>query len=285
MLAQNMAVSTPNDTKKPHLRVIEGEKSLIKCQVHGDQIRTDCGLKRCVFWTEYPNVRNCVLVYMAKHDVNSLKPIDIGMLKGVSTTKVSRDLAKATNLMRNDTLRVSNQVDVEPRFTTLHDLEICYACETPINYRNRRTAIEARLPRTKEKIWYCGQPCLDEKPPQFVAAEMNCRTDIKTIAAWAVKKYSTLGGLEQALGMNRALLGKTLRDLLGIEADELYTTTQRVRTRSKALVRRTGSRPEWLTNFQDVMQPLVEDMSVKYGESSLDMTELYAQVQNVIETI
>lgn len=285
MPAQNMAFSSENDTKKPHLRVIEGEKSLIRCQVHGEPIRTDCGLKGCVFWTEYPNVSNCVLVYMAKQDVDSLKPIDIGMLKGIPAAKISRDLSKATTLMRNHTLRVSNQVEIEPKFVTLRDVEVCYCCETPINYRNRRSAIEAKLPRTKEKIWYCSQSCLDEMPPQFVAAEMRCRTDIKTITAWAVKKYSTLGGLEQALGMNRALLGRTLRDLLGIEADELYSTTQRVKTRSKALVRRTGSRPEWLTNFPDVMKPLIDDMTDKYGEPTMDFTELDAEVQKVIETI
>jgi hypothetical protein len=280
-----MVLSPENSAKKPHLRVIEGAKSLIKCQEHGESIRTSCGLKACVFWTAYPNVHSCILVYMAKQDVDSLKPIDIGMLKGVSASKISRELAKATNLMRNSTLQVSNQVDIEPKFKTLQEMEVCYECETPINYRNRRTALEVKLPRTKQKIWYCSQSCLDKKPPQFVAAEMNCRTDIKTITAWAVKKYSTLGGLEQALGMNRALLGKTLLELLGVEADELYSTTQRVKTRSKALVRRTGSRPEWLTNFKDVMQPLIDDMTLKYGEPSTDLSDLYVQVREVIDSI
>jgi len=280
-----MAVLSEKETQNSYFRVENGNKSTIRCQVHGEPIRSKCGLKECVFWTSYPNVNNCVLVYMAKHDVDALKPIDIGMLKGVPSSKVSRDLSKATSMMRGDTLRVSNQVDIEPKFSTIPGMEVCYSCEAPINYRNRRSSVESKLPKSKHRLWYCSQSCMDTRPPQFIAAETSCRTDIKTITSWAVKRYSTLGGLEQALGMNRALLGKTLKNLLGVEADELYSTTQRVKTRSKALVRRTGSRPEWLTNFQDVMRPLIDDMASKHGEAKDDLSVLYAKVQNVIETI
>lgn len=285
MLAHKMASTPASRAKKPQLRVVSDEKTSIRCQVHNEPIRTSCGLKGCVFWTGYPNVHNCSLVYMAKHDIESLKPIDIGMLKGIPANKVSRSLAKATTLMRNDTLKISNQAAVEPKFVTLGGMDVCYNCEAPITGRNRRTSVDVRIPRQKERVHYCTQECADEKPPQYVAAEMSCRTDIKTIVAWAVKKYSTLGGLEQALGMNRSLLGKTLQDFLNIQADELYSTTQRVKTRSRALVRRTGSRPEWLTNFQDVMQPLVDDMADRHGESELDLSSLSEEVRRVIESI
>jgi len=114
---------------------------------------------------------------------------------------------------------------------------------------------------------------------------MECRTDIRTITEWAVKRYSTLGGLEQALGMNRQLLGETLKNLLGLDAEEIYSTTQRVKTRSKALVRRTGSRPEWLAQFAEVMAPMVMDMEAKYGESSVDLSEISEEVQQVIDNI
>jgi len=279
-----MTKASETGTKK-HLRLVQNAESAIRCQIHGEPILLDCRLSDCVFHTSYPGVNNCILVYMARQDLEALKPIDIGMLKGIPANRVARDLAKATTSMRNGTLRVSNHTDIEPKFTTIPDLDVCYACEAPILGRVKKTGIEIRLTRRKAKIWYCSQECADAHPPQFVAAEMECRTDIRTITEWAVKRYSTLGGLEQALGMNRQLLGETLKNLLGLDAEEIYSTTQRVKTRSKALVRRTGSRPEWLAQFAEVMAPMVMDMEAKYGESSVDLSEISEEVQQVIDNI
>lgn len=273
------------NNSKLSLKVIPEEKSLMRCQVHGEPIRVDCRLSECVFHTKYPGVKNCVLVYMAKQGLHELKAIDIGMLKGTPAQKINRDLSRATVAMRNDTLRVSNAIDVEPRFVTVGGLDVCYACEAPISMKSRKGAVETRLPRSGEPIAYCSQTCHDHKPPQFVAAEMACFNDIAIISEWAAKKYSTLGGLEQALGMNRALLGGALKNLLGIDAEELYSTTQRVKTRSKELVRRTGSRPEWLSNFMELMQPLMDDMRRKHGKPKMNFSALAEEVQTVIDTI
>ena len=257
----------------------------VRCHVHREPVVVDCKLNACVFHTTYPGVRNCILAYMSKQDLTSLKPIDIGMLKGLPASRVTRDLAKATTAMRNGTLRASNHTDLEPKFTTLPDLDVCYACEAPASLRNKKTGMEVRLTRSKARIWYCSPSCAEQHPPQYVAVELDCRTDIKTVSAWAVKKYSTLGGLEQALGMNRQLLGETLKRVLGIDAEELYSTTQRVRTRSKALVRRTGSRPEWLAQFSEVLKPLIQHFESKYGKVTVDCSSLSKEVQKVIDTI
>lgn len=273
-----------NNIKRLHLKTISAV-SAVHCQVHGEPIVADCGLSACIFHTNYPNVTKCVLVYMAKQDIEALKAIDIGMLKGIPTNKVSRDLAKAATNMRNGTLRVSNQNDIDPKFTTILDLDVCYACESPITPRHKKTLVEFRTTKSSQKISYCSQACFDTHPPQFVSAEMECRTDIRTIAAWAVKKYSTLGGLEQALGMNRQLLGEALKNLLGLDAEEVYPTTQRVKTRSKELVRRTGSRPEWLNNFSEVLAPLVTEMEDRYGEATIDLENISTLVQDVIDRI
>lgn len=279
-----MNSNTENNTKK-HLKVVPSASNVVRCHVHKEPILLDCKLTPCVFHTSYPGVNRCILVYMAQQDLTALKPIDIGMLKGLSASRVTRDLAKATVAMRNGTLRVSNQNDVEPQFTTLPDLDVCYACETPASLRSKKAGIEVKLTRSKAQVWYCSPECLEVHPPHFVTAEMECRTDIKTITSWAVKKYSTLGGLEQALGMNRQLLGETLKRVLGIDAEEIYSTTQRVRTRSKALVRRTGSRPDWLAKFPEVFKPLISKFETKYGKATLDCTNLSNEVQKVIDTI
>lgn len=257
----------------------------VRCHVHGKEIKKPCELKKCVFWTRYPNVNHCILQYMAQQGIDSLKPIDISLLKGIPTTKVNRSLAKATTLMRHSTLKISHQVDIEPKFTTLMGMRTCYNCETPISYKNKRGSLESKLPRTGDVIYYCSAACSNERPVQYVAAEMHCGVPIKDVVSWAVKKYSTLGGLEQALGMNRSLLGKTLKDLLGVEADTLYSTTQRVKTRAKSLVRRTGSRPEWLTGFDEVFLPLIEDMESKHGPATVDVATLSEEVKKVIDSI
>lgn len=279
---------TESPAKKVSLKLIQGGRgtnSGIRCHVHGEQIATDCKLAECVFHTSYPNVNNCVLVYMAKQDVEALKAIDISMLKNIPASRVSRDLARATTSMRNGTLRVSNHTDIEPKFTTIPDLDVCYSCETPIGKHKKTVEGPFFLSKKKQKVIYCSKKCAETHPPQFVAAEMECRTDIKTITEWAVKKYSTLGGLEQALGMNRALLGTTLKKLLDLDAEEIYSTTQRVKTRNKALVRRTGSRPEWLSRFSDVLMPLITDMEARYGEATIDLGNISEEVQKVIDTI
>lgn len=277
------------NTQKIRLKTINEHqtenRTAVRCQVHGEQIATDCHLKECVLHTKYPNVSNCILVYMVKQDVESLRSIDIGMLKGIPASRVSRDLAKATTVMRNGTLRVSNHNDIDPKFITLNDMEVCYNCETPLVGKHKKSAIEFRLSKNKQRVGYCSTQCAEEHPPQFVAVEMECRTDIKTITEWAVKRYSTLGGLEQALGMNRQLLGDTLKNLLNLDAEEIYSTTQRVKTRSKALVRRTGSRPEWLSRFSDLLSPLVEEMELKHGEATIDLEDISNHIQNVIDNI
>lgn len=280
-----MTRTDDSSPKKTHLKLVSSGENSIRCHVHGEPVVRSCQLKECVFHTAYPNVNNCILVYMGKQDLDSLKAIDIGMLKGLPASRIARDLARATTSMRNGTLKVSNHTDIEPRFSTLPDLDVCYACETPIVGRHKKTSVEFRLPKKKQRISYCTPKCSEDHPPQFVAAEMECKTDIRTVTEWAVKRYSTLGGLEQALGMNRQLLGDALRKLLNLDAEEIYSTTQRVKTRSKALVRRTGSRPEWLSKFSDVLAPLVEDMEAKYGPATVNLGNLSMDIQEVIDTI
>jgi len=271
---------------KKQLKLAQTATKEVRCHVHREKISKDCRLKECIFHTSYPNVHNCILMYMAKQELESLKPIDIGMLKGIPANKVSRSLSKATTLMRNGTLRVSNQAEVEPKFDTIMGVSACYCCETPITPKNRKRSVEVKVSKgDDEKVLYCSQECAEAHPPQYVAAERNCRTDIKTIVEWATKKYSTLGGLEQALNMNRSLLGYTLKSLLDIDADELYSTTQRVKTRSKSLVRRTGSRPEWLGSFYEKMTPLVDAMEKRYGKSKLNLDMVSTEVQRVIDTL
>jgi len=271
---------------KKSLKVVNTPAKEVRCHVHKEKVVRDCRLKECVFFTSYPHVHNCILVYMAKQDLESLKPIDIGMLKGIPASRVARDLSRATTLMRNGTLEVSNQTEVEPKFDTIMGVSACYCCETPITSKNRRSSVEVKVSKgDAEKVLYCSQECADAHPPQYVAAERKCRSDIKTIVEWATKKYSTLGGLEQALNMNRNLLGYTLKSLLGVDADELYSTTQRVKTRSRSLVRRTGSRPEWLGTFSDTLKPLVEKMEKAHGKVTLDLSHVSNEVQRVIDTI
>jgi len=283
-----MTKTNLSNQKKCSLKQTTSEKhaeNAIRCQVHGEAILVNCNLSGCVFYTKYPNVENCILVYMANQDLEALKPIDIGMLKGIPASQIGRDLAKATASMRNGTLQVSNQTDIEPKFTTVPNLDVCYACEMPITGKHKKTLLEYRLTRARHKIVYCAQKCAEDHPPQFVAAEMECRTDIRTITEWAVKRYSTLGGLEQALGMSRQLLGETLKKLLGLDAEEIYSTTQRVKTRSKALVRRTGSRPEWLSKFSDILAPVVSNMEKAYGKATIDLQGISEKVQQVVDTI
>jgi len=258
----------------------------VRCHVHGQPIKAACHLDSCILHTNFPRVNKCMLVYLAKHDMKSLKPIDISMLKGIPEAQVMKTLAKSLTALRGNTLKASSHTsEIEKKFITLAGRDVCYNCERAITPRMRKNSSHVKIPKSTEKVWYCSSECQEQHPVQWVAVEEASKSDIKTILAWAAKRYSTLGGLEQALGMNRKLLGYSLSSLLGINANDLYPTTKRVKTRSKSLVRRTGSKPEWLTSFYSSMKPLRKAMELKYGPTEMDLTALKAKMDEVIRTI
>lgn len=264
----------------------KNQKYRVRCHVHGLPIKSPCGLDSCVLHTTFPRVNGCMLVYMAKHNMKSLKPLDISMLSGIPEATITKTLSKVLTTLRNNTLKASSHTnEIERKFVTLEGRDVCYNCEKAITPRMRKHSSHVKLPKSSKKVWYCSASCQEEYPAQWVAAEISSKSDIRTILSWAVKRYSTLGGLEQALGMNRKLLGHSLSVLLDINANDLYPTTKRVKTRSKSLVRRTGSKPEWLTSFYGSMEPLRIAMAHKYGPVSRDLTDLRSKMDEVIRTI
>jgi len=145
--------------------------------------------------------------------------------------------------------------------------------------------IRTLMNRSKHHIYYCSPECKEAKPTHYVALEARSRVPVETIVKWAVNKYSTLGALEQALGISRTLLGETVLSILGIDADRLYPTTKRVRTRNRELVRRTGSKPDWLVHIDDRVVKPFKELQAKLGESKKDHSYLVAQAEELIRTL
>lgn len=251
----------------------------IRCHAHGEVIKVDCSLRGCPLWTKFPNVQNCILVYMDRQELTALKPIDVSVLRRIPVAQVNKKLITAMSVLRGGTLKTSTHTEISPKFTVLLNQNVCYCCESPIVGDPAVTSTT----REGHKVVYCSQECATKHPPHYVSLEMESKTHVKEILLWATKKYSTLGGLEQALGMSRQTLGESLRSLLGISAEELYPTTQRVRTRAKALVRRTGARPEWLQKFS--LDDLVLAMERAHGKSTVVTSAPLLRVQRVIDSL
>jgi len=155
------------------------------CLIHNEEIMVNCGLKECNFYTTYPGVKNCSLVYMRKHDLDSLPIQDIAILTSQAESKVERSLYTAMSQMRQISLEESMSRDIEKKFVALESAAVCPTCEKPASSAGS----------------YCSQECEQKKPKRVAKLEAICGTDIKNIVEWANKKYQTSEAITQALGL------------------------------------------------------------------------------------
>lgn len=257
--------------------VIYTSPTRVFCAVHDHEICTNCNLSSCAYYTQYPNVYNCILVYMARQGVEYLSPLDISIVTQTSQKQVIHKLQRAIHYLRGGFMDSEVNQEIEPSFITLTGYSVCANCEKPVSSMEYKNYIS-----DKEYVVYCSENCLERKPPPVIALEKQCKTSIGVILQWAVRKYSTLGALEQALGMNRYLLGQQLHYHLNIDASTIYNTTQRVRTRNEALARRTGQKPRWLIDFSVEMRSFLQKSIRKYGKSRVQTKDIFTNVRRIL---
>lgn len=250
------------------------------CAVHDHEICTNCNLASCAYYTQYPNVYNCILVYMAKQEVESLSPIDISVVTQIPSKQVSTSLQQAMTHLRGDFMDSDVNTELEPSFITLTNHLVCANCEKPVSSMDYHNYIS-----DKEYVVYCSEECMERKPAPVIMLEKKCKTNIGMILQWAVRKYSTLGALEQALGMNRHLLGQQLRYHLNIDASTIYNTTQRVRTRNTSLSRRTGQKPRWLVDYSVKMRKFLQKSIKKHGKPQVNTYNIRMDVKKILNIV
>lgn len=259
----------------------EYKKTNIICPIHKQEVLVPCQITDCIYYTKtsFSKVNNCILVYMAQEKMITLNAEDISILTNISLKQVNYDLKQAMALLRTNVVYDNLNTEIDAKFDILTNKDVCVVCEKPVLSENKYNLYD------KYTIKYCSNKCISLKPPAVILLEYKCQEDIKTILKWTIKKYNTLGALEQALGMNRWLLGKQLRIHLGINADTLYKTTQRVRTRKSELLRRTGQRPKWLDTFITKIKQQLNNSTKLYGQYDLDIEKMNLEINNIINTL
>lgn len=256
-------------------------KTNVICPIHKQEILVPCQLTDCIYFTKtsFSEVNNCILVYMAQEKMYTLNAEDISILTNTSLKQINTNLKQAMSLLRTNIVYNNLNSEIDAKFDVLMNKNVCVVCEKPALFENNHILYN------NNTITYCSNKCFYNKPPAVILLEHKCKEDIKVILKWAIKKYSTLGALEQALGMNRWLLGKQLNIHLGINADTLYKTTQRVRTRKTELLRRTGQRPKWLDDFIYKINKQLVNSTTLYGQTSLNIENIEKEIKGILNTL
>lgn len=250
---QRLGLHTP-----PKTRTAE-----VVCPVHEQSVVSDCSLSECAFSTTYPGVRNCILVYMHKHKVDSLGALDLSMILGQPHKEIADNTAYALKLLRQDSIETTTTFEVESKFFVIKSA-VCCACDAPITESNKHSTFSG--------FYHCSATCAEDKPYAIMQLEASAGVSIDKILVWARNKYLTSLAFQQALGLDPPLLETLVTRYFGVSSSELYSTyTPAV---LDPITKRLGRTPTWLKGFQDKTQDLQNAMNSKYGPVKLDFVSL-----------
>lgn len=234
----------------------------VTCPVHEEPIVTDCSLSECSFHTTYPGVRNCILVYMHKHKVDTLSTLELSMILGIPHKTIVDDTNRALSFLRQESISTTSGYDIEPRFVVLQNLPVCSVCESPLS----EDVIEDRGHK------YCSEKCAVSKSVQVLSLESATGVEIRDVLAWATNKYNSPTTLEEALGVPPWLLESLLQEHLGCGLADLYPDDEPATPIT--LGKRVGRAPTWLAAFGEKTAQIQEAMVKKYGSVLVDLSEL-----------
>lgn len=236
----------------------------ISCIHHNNPIVAECSLSECSLYTTYPGVKNCILIYMDKHNVDSLSTLDLSMLLSIPHKSISEDLKKILANLRKNSVKTASLYDMDPLFKIIPNLNICYCCEKLLSPLSGLVVGEFK---------YCGPECLEVKPPEMVRLEYYSGLDMDSLIIWSVGKYSSLDNFVEALGLSKSLLEELVDRYFGTTLEKLYNnyTTDSF---SPVLMKRSGRSPSWLEAIPEKTSRVYKQISKKYGPSTVDMDEI-----------
>ena len=258
---QRLGLHTP-----PKTRIAE-----VVCPVHEQSIVSDCALSECAFSTTYPGVRNCILVYMHKHKVDSLGPLDLSMILGQPHKDITDNTNYALKLLRQESVETTTTFELEAQFFVIK-AKVCCACDSPITDSNKYSSFSG--------FYYCSSACALAKPEAIMLLEAASGVSISKILVWARNKYLTPLAFQQALGLDLVLLDSLVMEYFGISYSELYTSY--TPPELGPLAKRLGRNPTWLKGFSDRTQSIQDTMVSKYGPIHLDFVSLQQELDSSI---
>jgi hypothetical protein len=242
----------------------------VKCKVHGEPIITDCALRDCSFYTTYPGVRNCILVYMSKHKVDTLSTLELSMILGTPHKQITEDTNKALLFLRQESVDTTSGYEIDSRFVTLLNFSVCSVCEQPLT----------EAPIEDHGYKYCSISCSISKPVHVLSLESSCGVEITEVLNWAIRKYNTQGNLEEALGLSSKLLNGLLQEHLHFGLSDLFP--EEVPDNSLALTKRVGKAPTWLAAFSEKTSVIQDRMIENYGPIRVDISSLQEEFNRVV---
>ena len=241
------------------------------CIIHGEPIITGCSLSECALHTTYPGVKNCILVYMSKHKVDTLGTLDLSMLLSIPHTTIKDDTARALSLLRQESVETTSCHDIDPNFVVLSGVHACSVCESPISGEAYHEELDFK---------YCSSSCLSAKPLQVLALEASCGVDIRDVLVWAANRYITAETFQEALDLPAKMLEELVRKYFNLSIADLYS--QLSPSAPPSLGKRVGRAPAWLSAFSDVTAVVQEKMIDKYGSITVELSALHKEFDNLI---
>ena len=245
----------------------------VLCAQHGNPVVADCGLSDCSLYTTYSGVRNCILVYMQKHNSHSLSNLDLSILLSEPVKAISDQIKSSLSALRKKSIRTSSTYDLDASFLILSDLDVCYCCER---------VLTPSMGLRAQNFRYCGPECLAVRPPEIVILEHISGLDLDALILWSLGKYSTVDNFVEALGLSRPLLDELVDRYFGSTLESLYRVASAATVDLPYLLKRSGRPPSWLGSLPEATAGVSARMEGKYGPAGADLERLSLVVADLI---
>ena len=178
-------------------------------------IYAPCSVDSCVFYTQDPWVKNCILYYRIRHDRDVLNLNELAFLLRRDVGKLRTSLSHAFRTLSRAALKEMILRDCRPEMVTrLHNPRVCAVCEKSIDADDRVVR--------RGNLIYCKRACYEEKPPQIIALEQDFGLSVRRILELCTERFSNVKNMGAALGIgSRVFIALCSRHGLAVPSHKL----------------------------------------------------------------
>jgi YHS domain-containing protein len=253
-----------------------------RCEKFGMGMRSECMLTDCGYYVRSPDQGNCLPVYLRSQDkslTSELPPNEVALLDGVSLTEVGKATRSAMKRLSMGTLRrLITLGEIEADLHYISNVRVCVVCERAIGPKQA-----SYLDYGGSRYFYCSNACIESHPTYVLKAELFFGVSFPKLLQWVVRKFSSLGAAERALGLTRQQFYHAASLYLSSSLDEHFTALRGLKERRQAsLVKRTWHYPHWVSNKVRSFNPMLSRVEARYGNSSIDASDLLRELEELI---
>jgi hypothetical protein len=164
-----------------------------------------CKISSCRFHTNNPWTRNCMLIYMDKHERRTMTNHELAFLLSIPPNDVRSRLLAALSKLRQGALHETMSQDRSEAVTPLPVENVCIVCEM----KTEDLYVE------KEGYSWCSEECWELKPYIAVNLEQQFTMPIDQILQTCIQHFGSTQLMANALGISTPMF-EGLCDTFGI---------------------------------------------------------------------